>query len=199
MVNVQTSQYGERLINLFTRARGSNFMEHAPLGFEATGEKGDVDHIQLRKDYIQLFQDIANSALGRKYDHSIAPVPGINEFGNPIDSGKLVVHPEGVRLLESKHDYYFNQWAFLYEGRDDFPLILLEPFDFRKPKFNENRSSVSLRFIYGTLENKQKIFDFFEGTIRLAGMPYERQYPRRSLESLNFDFEFDQAQLHLTA
>jgi len=192
MVIIRATEFGERLKGLFSEAGGSNFCEHAPLSFKAKGQKGTIDPNKLREQYIELFQDIASLTLGKPYTHGIAPVPGINEFGNPVDGGKLVIHTVGVKLIEANHQYYFNQWAFSYEGGDDFPLIKLEPFDFRKPRHDEEKSYVSLKFNYGTLKNRHKLFTAFEKAIGSSGMPYERHHSERGLESLDFDFTFEQ-------
>ena len=79
---------------------------------------------------------------------------------------------------------------------DDFPLILIQPFDFRKPQYRENKSSIFLRFTYGTLENKTKLFEAFEQAIKDSGMPYEREYPEKDLGSLSFEIQFENAYPH---
>ncbi|MBI2043928.1 hypothetical protein HYT24_01025 [Candidatus Pacearchaeota archaeon] len=188
---IQAAQFGERLQGLFSRVAGSNFYEQHPFQFEAAGEKGAIDTSQLRDMYLELFQDIAASSLGREYTHSVVP-----SF-----EGTAVVHPTGVRIERAKHHYFFNQWAFLCQGRDDFPLIPIKAYDSRISKGRhfwskgegENKTNLFLRFTYGTKSNKQLLFDSFEEVIRSSGLQYERQHPERRLESIDFDIEFDQA------
>jgi hypothetical protein len=192
MNSAQNAKYGRRIRELFSKAGGSNYMEHDPLSFESNGEKGKVDPKQLQTNYVGLFCDMASSAIGGKYLPSFIPVRGVDpsKLVKSDDGRRLVIHPEGVKPLEAAYVYYFNQWTFLCEGIEDFPLIQVQSYDLRQPIHNQDKSSVFLRFTNGTLKNKQNLFQFFESAINLSGLPYERSYSGRNLESLDFDLEF---------
>jgi len=192
MNSASATQHGRRIQDLFSKVGGSNYMEQDPLSFEANEDKGKVDPKQLKADYVQLFCDIAGSTLGSEYLHSLVPVHGIDPstLVNPEDGKRLLLHPLGVKPLATAHVYYFNQWTFSCEGLGDLPLIQVQSYDFRTPRFDKDESSVFLRFTKGTLDNKRALFDSFEKAIGLSGLPYKRNHSHRSLESLDFDLEY---------
>lgn len=182
-------ELGEQIRALFTEAGGSNYMEHHPLSFTSTGENGQRDPDELMVRSVSLFSDIARETFDSEYIFNKIPVHDtIPVITIPV------IHPASMSVLEAKHDYYFNQWTFLHQGGDHLPLISFKSYDSRRAEGrDEDKTSLFLRFMYGSLEKKKILFGNFEEAIRIAGIPYQRSYIKRELESLDFDLDFEQA------
>lgn len=179
----------ERVKALFKESGGNNDWESTPLYFRTTDEKSTEEPSTLQEECSELFLDVAKETFGEQYKVSFVPYEG--------DSTRtpMVFHPVSMNVKKGKEASYCELMTFQYEGGNGLPLMYVRAFNLRKRSgWKEDATLVYLRFMYGSVENKRKLFGKFEEMIREAGIPYERVCAYKDLESVDVDIRFEEAE-----